>query len=108
MSRCGLDLIRRPPHDPGMDRRRFLVTSLAGALAVPLAIEAQQTGKVYRLAIVYPAGSAEQMTEPILLPELRRLGYVEGQNFWWSGGQVVDAVNAIRMSPEKSLRSSLT
>jgi putative tryptophan/tyrosine transport system substrate-binding protein len=63
-----------------MDRRRFLLTSLAGALAAPLAIEAQQTGKVYRLAIVYPAGSVEQITEPILLPELRRLGYVEGQN----------------------------
>jgi hypothetical protein len=31
-SRAGaLDLIRRPPHHPGMDRRRFLVTSVAGA-----------------------------------------------------------------------------
>jgi hypothetical protein len=29
--------------DPGMDRRRFLLTSLAGALAAPLAAEAQQT-----------------------------------------------------------------
>jgi hypothetical protein len=25
------------PHPPGMDRRRFLLTSLAGALAAPLA-----------------------------------------------------------------------
>ena len=63
-----------------MDRRRFLLASLAGALAAPLAIEAQQTGKVYRLAIVYSAGSVEQIPEPILLPELRRLGYIEGQN----------------------------
>ena len=30
-----------------MDRRRFLLTSLAGALAAPLAAEAQQAGKVY-------------------------------------------------------------
>jgi hypothetical protein len=29
-----------------MDRRRFLLTSLAGALATPLAAEAQQAGKV--------------------------------------------------------------
>ena len=28
-----------------MDRRRFLVTSLAGALATPLAAEAQQAAK---------------------------------------------------------------
>jgi hypothetical protein len=32
-----------------MDRRRFLLTSLAGALAAPLGVEAQQTGKVYRI-----------------------------------------------------------
>jgi hypothetical protein len=31
-----------------MDRRRFLLTSLAGALAAPLAAEAQQAEKVYR------------------------------------------------------------
>jgi ABC-type uncharacterized transport system substrate-binding protein len=63
-----------------MDRRRFLLTSLAGAVAAPLGAEAQQAGRVYRLAIVYPAGTVEKITEPILLPELRRLGYVEGQN----------------------------
>jgi hypothetical protein len=32
-----------------MDRRRFLPTSLAGAVAAPLAVEAQQTSKVYRI-----------------------------------------------------------
>jgi len=31
-----------------MDRRGFLLTSLAGAFAVPLAAEAQQAGKVWR------------------------------------------------------------
>jgi putative ABC transport system substrate-binding protein len=63
-----------------MDRRRFLLASLAGAFSAPLAAGAQPPGKMHRLAIVYPAGTLEQMTEPILLPELRRLGYVEGQN----------------------------
>jgi hypothetical protein len=33
-------------HDPGMDRRRFLVTSLTGALAAPLDVKAQQPAKV--------------------------------------------------------------
>jgi len=32
-----------------MDRRRFLLTSLAGVLAAPLAAEAQPAGKVYRI-----------------------------------------------------------
>jgi putative ABC transport system substrate-binding protein len=63
-----------------MIRRRFLLTSLAGALALPLVAAAQQVTKVYRLAIVYEAGNVDQITEPILLPELQRLGYVEGRN----------------------------
>jgi hypothetical protein len=41
--RDSLDLGVLPPHHPGMHRRRFLLTSLAGALATPLAAEAQQT-----------------------------------------------------------------
>ena len=44
-----------------MDRRRFLLTSLAGAVAAPLAAEAQQAGKVYRIGVLSldspPAGS---------------------------------------------------
>jgi hypothetical protein len=39
LSRGALDLIRRPPHHPGMDRRRFLLTSPAGVLTAPLAAE---------------------------------------------------------------------
>jgi hypothetical protein len=35
-----------------MDRRRFLLTSLARALAAPFAAEAQQAGKRYRIAYV--------------------------------------------------------
>jgi hypothetical protein len=36
-----------------MDRRRFLVTSLAGALAAPLAVEAQHTFSGSRQAIFF-------------------------------------------------------
>jgi hypothetical protein len=37
-----------------MDRRRFLLTSLAGALAAPLAAEAQRMEKVYRIGALDP------------------------------------------------------
>ena len=38
-----------------MDRRRFLLTSLAVALAGPLAGEAQPAGKVYRIGYLDPS-----------------------------------------------------
>ena len=63
-----------------IDRRAFIGSLSGGLLAAPLAAEAQQAGKVYRLAIVYAVGPVEKIAEPVLLPELRRLGYVEGQN----------------------------
>jgi len=37
-----------------MDRRRFLLTSLAGALAVPLTAEAQRAGRVPRVGVLSP------------------------------------------------------
>ena len=40
------------PYRPGMDRRRFLLTSLAGAFSAPVAAEAQQAGKVNRVAFL--------------------------------------------------------
>ena len=36
-----------------MDRRRFLLTSLAAAFVTPLSAEAQQTGKVYRIGFLW-------------------------------------------------------
>ena len=63
-----------------MDRRRFLLTSLAGALGAPLAVEAQQAGKVYRIGVLLPLGG----TPPILarfLGGMRDLGWVENQGF---------------------------
>jgi hypothetical protein len=35
-----------------MDRRRFLLISLAGALTAPLAAGAQHPGKIYRIGIL--------------------------------------------------------
>jgi putative tryptophan/tyrosine transport system substrate-binding protein len=64
-----------------MDRRRFVLTSLVGALAAPLAAGAQQTAKVYRIGILwftYP-----HVSEPFfvaLRDGLTALGYVEGKS----------------------------
>jgi hypothetical protein len=66
-----------------MDRRRFLLTSLAGVLAAPLAAGAQQAGKVYRigwLGIIPPNSPPLQRQSEAFLQGLRDHGVVEGQN----------------------------
>jgi putative tryptophan/tyrosine transport system substrate-binding protein len=64
-----------------VDRRRFLLTSLAGAIATPLAAEAQQAGKTYRVAYLAAAPrSANQALLGRFQQGMRELGYVEGRN----------------------------
>jgi putative tryptophan/tyrosine transport system substrate-binding protein len=63
-----------------MDRRRFLLTSLAGALAAPLAAEAQPARKVPRIGILTLASSASTPILQAFRDGLRELGYVESQN----------------------------
>jgi putative ABC transport system substrate-binding protein len=63
-----------------MDRRRFLLTSLAGALAGPLAVEAQPAAKVPRIGwLPVNLAAAPHNLEPFR-QGLRDLGYVEGRN----------------------------
>jgi putative ABC transport system substrate-binding protein len=71
-----------------MDRRSFLLTSLAGALAGPLAVEAQPAARVYRVGLISTTTPvAKIMSEPThpfnsgFRREIRDRGYVEGQNF---------------------------
>ena len=64
-----------------MDRRRFLLTSLAGTLAGPLAVRAQQAGKIYRIGTLHttlPEDASERVTA--FERSLAELGYVEGRN----------------------------
>jgi putative ABC transport system substrate-binding protein len=64
-----------------MDRRRFLLTSLAGAVAAPLAAEAQQAGKVYRVGILSLSARADSLHLFDALEQgLRDRGYVVGRN----------------------------
>jgi putative ABC transport system substrate-binding protein len=68
-------------------KRREFITLVGGAAAWPLAARAQQAAKVHRIAIVHPSVAIADMREtgdnpyyPALFTELRRLGYVEGEN----------------------------
>ena len=65
-----------------MDRRRFLLTSVAGTLGWPLGGEAQQTAKparVGRLSALSPDADAPFMTA--FRQGMRDLGWIEGQSF---------------------------
>jgi putative ABC transport system substrate-binding protein len=82
-----------------MDRRRFLLTSLAGALAAPLAAGAQagsiaqEAGGTFRIGFVgvYDAGLAAPGLQRYQR-RLRELGWVEGQNisttYGWADGEI--------------------
>jgi putative ABC transport system substrate-binding protein len=66
-----------------MDRRRFLLTSLAGVLVQPLAAAAQARTRGarigYRLRDNDRSVAASSLREAFL-NALRELGYIEGQN----------------------------
>jgi putative tryptophan/tyrosine transport system substrate-binding protein len=65
-----------------MDRCRFLITSLAGAVAGPLAGEAQPAGKVYRIGMLERTSTTINAANLNGFRQgLRELGYVEGKNF---------------------------
>jgi putative tryptophan/tyrosine transport system substrate-binding protein len=66
-----------------VDRRRFLLTSLAGAIAAPLNARAQPAGKVWRLGYL----GSTPLTAPEMAPiwiafvdTLRERGWVDGRN----------------------------
>src|SRR5215813_6681407 len=84
------------PRGPGhrvVDRRRFLLTLLAGVLGVPIAVEAQQTGKVPHIGLLGASslGSATPLVEAFR-QGLRELGYTEGRNiiveYRWAEGKL--------------------
>ena len=68
-------------------KRRDLIVGLS-AVALMGSVQAQQSGKVYRIAIAHastPAadlkeGSSKSPASHAIFDELRRLGYVEGKN----------------------------
>ena len=70
-----------------MRRREFLALLAGASLLPPVRAGAQQSTKVYRIAMLHPSHPVADMTENSSLryyhaffEELRRLGYVEGRN----------------------------
>jgi putative ABC transport system substrate-binding protein len=61
-----------------MNRRRFLLTSLAGALATPRAGEAQPEKKIPRVGVLVAESAPHPFTEAFR-SGIRELGYVEGR-----------------------------
>ena len=70
-----------------MDRREFLGAFAVILIAAPIAAEAQQAGRVYRLGILRATTPPPTPygTDPTLRNALRELGYVEGQNLTVEG-----------------------
>jgi len=63
-----------------MDRRTFLAGAGAVVLALPLAAEAQQPGKVSRIGVLATANPRSAPFYQAFEQRLRELGYVDGQN----------------------------
>ena len=63
-----------------MDRRAFVSTVALGLLAAPLAAEAQQAGKVYRIGYLSSGTSTSNPFVKAFREGLRELGWIEGQN----------------------------
>jgi putative tryptophan/tyrosine transport system substrate-binding protein len=60
--------------------RRTFISLIGGAtVAWPLAARGQQAGRTYRLGVLHNQGPQSPQFPP-LYDELRRLGFVEGQN----------------------------
>jgi putative ABC transport system substrate-binding protein len=77
-------------------RRREFIAGLGGAAAWPLAVRAQQDGRVRRVGVLMNAAATEVKLQGNLaafVQEMRRLGWSEGQNLRldvrWNAGDAV-------------------
>jgi putative ABC transport system substrate-binding protein len=75
-----------------MNRRRFLLTSLAGLITTPPTARGQQPGKVWRIGFLHPARpkpSPAEMARGFFFVALGELGWAEGPNvvYEWRSAQ---------------------
>jgi len=81
-----------------MDRRAFIGTLAGSLLAAPLAVEAQQAGKVYRIGFLSQGQPPKAFLEA-LQQGLRELGYAEGRNLVWEFRSTDGSRTNFRNSP---------
>jgi putative ABC transport system substrate-binding protein len=97
-----------------MDRRAFIAGIAGGLLAAPLAAEAQQAGKVYRIGILgqYGVDPEEARQWQAFRVGLREGGWIEGGNILiesrWTEGNFVRVpeltADLVRLKVERSSR----
>jgi ABC-type uncharacterized transport system substrate-binding protein len=92
-----------------MDRRRFLLTSFAGAITAPLGAGAQQAGKMYRVGILSVAGGALVQSSPLpaFFQRLRDLGWVEGQNIAFERRVAFDPQQDLKVFAAELIRAQV-
>ena len=76
-------------------RRRKFITLLGGAAAWPFAALAQQAGRTYRLGCLWSSSRGDDPAYKAFFDELRRRGFIEGQNLtieYRAYGQHVDLI----------------
>ena len=66
-------------------RRRKFMAGLAATVAFPIAARGQSPDRIYRLGHLANSADSEAFTRQITLPELARLGFVEGRNLVFDG-----------------------
>ena len=69
-------------------KRRAFIALVGGAVTFPLTARGQSPERVYRLGHVAQTLDSERLTRDFSLPELAKLGFVEGRNlqlFWRNG-----------------------
>jgi len=90
------------------NRRAFVYGLTLGTLAAPLAVEALQTGKMYRIGFLFYGAPGPSAEVDAFRQGLRELGYIEGQNvtieYRFASGQVGRlpelAAELVRLKPD--------
>src|SRR5262249_30766621 len=82
----------RGPGDPVISRRAFVASRTGSLLTAPLAVEAQQAGKVYRIGVLGAGSESEYKSKVEAMRQgLRDLGYIDGKNvtieYRWAEGR---------------------
>ena len=85
-----------------MNRRTFLRGLTLGTFAAPLAAEAQQAGKVYRVGFLWESPAVFPDAIEAFRQGLRDLGYVEGRNiaieYRWAEGKPDKTAKALGLT----------
>ena len=89
-------------------RRRQFIALLGGAAAWPLAAQAQQAAKVFRIGFLFYGSSGPSPELDAFRRGLREFGYIEGQNiaveYRFASGQVERlpdlAAELVRLKPD--------